>query len=185
MPDRIKEAVFNRLTSLGMLAQDPPGEPWYVADAFAGTGSMGLEMLSRGAAHCTFVETDRDAGERLEDNLESLGLSDRGTLAPGSAMMPFWSAYAPGPLRIISLDPPYTMTDEPRTHASMLELVDQLHESLEPGGVTLLRTKREVEVPESKVYDGQFAAHYGTMTVHFFQRSLEETHAPGNVDSSA
>jgi len=75
MPDRVKEAVFSRLNSLGMLAPDPrqPDRPWHAADAFAGTGSMGLEFLSRGAGHCVFVEADRDATLLSGGQLASLG----------------------------------------------------------------------------------------------------------------
>src|SRR5688572_1469222 len=70
--DRAREGVLSmhasRLGSFGDLA---------VADLFAGTGALGLEALSRGAAHCTFVEKDRAAVEILRRNIDRLGAGDR------------------------------------------------------------------------------------------------------------
>ena len=67
--DRVKENLFNRLHSLGVLGYGR------VLDVFCGTGSMGLEALSRGADHCTFVDRDRDAIDRLQQNLDTLGIA--------------------------------------------------------------------------------------------------------------
>jgi 16S rRNA (guanine(966)-N(2))-methyltransferase RsmD len=65
---KVREAMFNILGP-------PPGDP--VLDLFAGTGSLGLEALSRGAAAATFVERDRRALDALGRNLRELGLADR------------------------------------------------------------------------------------------------------------
>ncbi|MEC8503652.1 MAG: RsmD family RNA methyltransferase, partial [Actinomycetota bacterium] len=51
--DRVREAVFNSLGSMGVI------EGALVADLYAGSGAMGIEAMSRGAAHCTFIENDR------------------------------------------------------------------------------------------------------------------------------
>ncbi|MEM6855146.1 MAG: RsmD family RNA methyltransferase, partial [Planctomycetota bacterium] len=64
--DRVKENLFNRLQSLGLLGYGR------VLDIYCGTGSMGLEALSRGAEHCTFVDQSRDAIDKLEGNLDNL-----------------------------------------------------------------------------------------------------------------
>ena len=66
--DRVREAIFNALGSAGLI------DGALVADLFAGTGAVGIEALSRGAAHCTFVARDRAALRSLEDNIDSLGL---------------------------------------------------------------------------------------------------------------
>ena len=65
--DRVREAAFNLIG---------PGfaEDTTVLDLFAGSGAMGLEALSRGAAHATFVESDRDACRTINRNLDKLGL---------------------------------------------------------------------------------------------------------------
>jgi len=70
--DRAREGLFSMLASrLGSF------EGLSVADLFAGTGTLGLEALSRGAAHCIFVEKDRDALIALKRNIERLGAGER------------------------------------------------------------------------------------------------------------
>jgi len=95
--DRMREALFSMLTSrLGSF------EDLRVADIFAGTGALGLEALSRGAAHCTFVERDRPALEALKANIERLGASALSDVRAQSA-----EAFTGGPYDVILLDPPY------------------------------------------------------------------------------
>ena len=75
-----------------------------VADLFAGTGALGLEALSRGAAHCTFVEKDRAALDTLRRNLDRLGAASRANIRAQAV------EHAPPPPRpcdIVFLDPPY------------------------------------------------------------------------------
>ena len=73
--DRVREATFNALHSLDAL------EGAAVVDLFAGSGSLGIEALSRGAAHATFVDADRRAVRTIEANLQTTGLGDRATVA--------------------------------------------------------------------------------------------------------
>jgi 16S rRNA (guanine966-N2)-methyltransferase len=77
--DKVREAVFNALGSLDLVRDAQ------VADLFAGTGALGIEALSRGAAHCTFVERDRQALRTLRENVERLGLADRSRIVAGDA----------------------------------------------------------------------------------------------------
>ena len=78
VPDRVKESIFNILGNhydcLGSLP------PIRVADVFAGGGSMGLEALSRGAAHCTFFERDRTALAVLRKNFTTLDVKKEATI---------------------------------------------------------------------------------------------------------
>lgn len=76
--DRAKEGIFNMLVSLGGV------EDALVLDLFAGSGSFGLECLSRGAARVVFVERDRRAATVIGRNLETLGFSDRAEIRQGS-----------------------------------------------------------------------------------------------------
>src|SRR5687768_3674487 len=70
--DRAREGLFSMLQSrIGSF------EGLRVADLFAGTGALGLEALSRGAGHCTFIEKDRAALDVLRRNIERLGAGDR------------------------------------------------------------------------------------------------------------
>jgi 16S rRNA (guanine966-N2)-methyltransferase len=68
--DRVREAVFNVLASLGAV------EGATVVDLFAGTGALGIEALSRGAAHVTFVDRDPAAAATIRDNLAAVGLAE-------------------------------------------------------------------------------------------------------------
>jgi len=95
--DRTREALFSMLASrLGSF------EGLAVADLFAGSGALGLEALSRGAASCLFVEQDRAALEALRANVARLGakadIRAQSVLALGPA---------PTPLDLILMDPPY------------------------------------------------------------------------------
>ncbi len=112
--DRAKEAIFNMLASQGGLVDA------VVADLFAGSGSFGIEALSRGAAHVTFVERNRVAAKTLAGNVDRLGFSDRADVI----VAPVASTLARlGPVDIVFCDPPYG--DDP-----WRELLDRLEAEL-------------------------------------------------------
>jgi 16S rRNA (guanine966-N2)-methyltransferase len=94
--DRVREALFSMLASrLGSF------EGLQVADLFAGSGALGLEALSRGAAHCIFVENERRAVEAIRANIAALGASGE-VLARNAEY-----AALPAPADLAFLDPPY------------------------------------------------------------------------------
>lgn len=98
--DRAKEAIFNMLVSLGGV------EDTNVVDLFAGSGSFGLESLSRGARHATFVERDRGALRALENNLSTLGFTSQATIVS----MPVERALiGMGHMDVAFCDPPYKL----------------------------------------------------------------------------
>ena len=101
--DRVREAIFNSLHSLGAVE----GET--VIDLFAGSGALGIEALSRGAAQATFVDDDPRALAVVRANLESTGLADRATVVRGDAMSYLRTAGAG--YGVALLDPPYAFTD--------------------------------------------------------------------------
>lgn len=95
--DRTREALFSMLASrLGGF------EGLAVADLFAGSGALGLEALSRGAASCLFVEQDRAALDALRANIAKLGAKADVRAQSVLALGP-----APAPLDLILMDPPY------------------------------------------------------------------------------
>jgi 16S rRNA (guanine966-N2)-methyltransferase len=95
--DRVREALFSMLTSrLGSF------EGLRVFDGFAGTGALGIEALSRGAAHGTFVERDGEAIKALRRNVEGMPLNATIIAAPMESL-----GLAPAPCDLIMLDPPY------------------------------------------------------------------------------
>ncbi|HZQ88176.1 MAG TPA: 16S rRNA (guanine(966)-N(2))-methyltransferase RsmD [Acidimicrobiales bacterium] len=95
----VRGAVFNSLEARGVL------DGASVADLFAGSGALGIEALSRGAAHVTFVEQDRRAAEVIARNLADLGLTDRARV--DVAPVERWS---PDGIDLVLADPPYGWT---------------------------------------------------------------------------
>jgi len=96
--DRVREALFSMLASrIGTF------EGLRVADLFAGSGALGLEALSRGAACATFVESDPAAAAAVRANAAALGLGESVRVLAGSAL----SLPAAEPFDLVFADPPY------------------------------------------------------------------------------
>lgn len=122
--DRTKGAIFSMLESLLLWGRPDAdvGTPelWEglrALDLFAGSGGLGIEALSRGAAHAIFVESDRDAVGAIRTNLDATRLADRAAVVAADV---FGSLdRLPGPFDLVLLDPPYA---EPRT----LELLERI-----------------------------------------------------------
>jgi 16S rRNA (guanine966-N2)-methyltransferase len=124
--DRTREGLFSMLTSrLGSF------EGLKVADVFAGSGALGLEALSRGAAHCIFIDNDRAALDAIRANIAALGAS--GEARPGSAE----HLRLPHPVDLAFLDPPYRSG----LAAAALEKLD-----LAPGAFASIETTRDEDV---------------------------------------
>jgi len=147
--DRAREALFSMLTSrLGSF------EGLHVADLFAGTGALGLEALSRGAAACTFVETDRAALEILRRNAAALGAGDRADIRPQDA-----TRIAGGPFHLVFLDPPYRSG---LGAAALTSLRDA--GALAPGALLSLETARgEQAAPDG--FEIEAERSYGTARI--------------------
>jgi len=95
-PDRVRETLFNWLA--------PVVEGSRCLDLFAGSGALGLEALSRGAAAATFVESDRASAERLRETIATLG-AERARIVEADALQ--WLDGPPGRFDIVFLDPPF------------------------------------------------------------------------------
>ena len=133
--DRVREAVFNALGSAGVL------DGALVADLFAGTGAVGIEAISRGAAHCTFVERDRNALRALEENVDTLDLGDRSRIMRSDAMQ----AALTLDVDIVFADPPYDFDawDEFLTNVRADVVIAESGRGFgEPTGWTVTRSKR-------------------------------------------
>lgn len=128
---RVKASIFSILESLVWKKTGQPDfSMWRCADLFAGIGGLGLEMLSRGAAHCVFVERDRQHAKILSQNIASLGCEERTLVLQGDVFAAEWEKE--GPFDLILLDPPYA-------DSHLTELLTQLGHSaaLKPGGIVL------------------------------------------------
>ncbi len=171
--DRVKEAMFNRLQSLGVLA---PGQLHEVVDLFCGTGSLGLEALSRGADRCTFVDADPDAINGLQHNLDTLGLTGFARVYRCDALSEAWLTTIPErSISLVMIDPPYAMTGHPDPRERVLQLLEPLIAKTEPGAVLVLRSQRGCHIAARANWDGPASITYGTMELHFFQRPFDES----------
>lgn len=99
--DRVKEALFS------MLQPELPGARFL--DLYAGSGALGIEALSRGAAHATFVERDRRALQALHDNLDVADVADRATVAAVEVAQWLGGSAPAAEYDIVVLDPPYDL----------------------------------------------------------------------------
>jgi 16S rRNA (guanine966-N2)-methyltransferase len=170
MLDRVREALFSTLGDL------VPGAR--VIDLFAGTGSLGLEALSRGAASTLFVESDRRASLLLADNIALLGVEDTARVARADALDPCsWTdpgASDPPPTAdLLLLDPPYVMFRRGAVRAKVLEGVVHLHAAvLAPGGALVLHTHaRELEAHDFAGLTAEKRT-YGTSALWYLWKPL-------------
>lgn len=133
--DKVREAVFNALASLDVVVDAR------VADLYAGSGALGIEALSRGAAHCTFVERQRGAVAVIDENLIALGLLDRSRVMAGDGI-----ATAPRlDVDLAFADPPYGFDDWPRLLRAIradLVVAEAAHEVPAPPDWESRRVKR-------------------------------------------
>ena len=113
--ERVRQALFDMLWHAPWAGRDVL-DGARVLDAFAGTGALGLEALSRGAAQATFIEPDRAALAALRRNIATLGEEDRAQVIPGDATRP---PPAAAPFGLLLLDPPYGKDLVPRALAAL------------------------------------------------------------------
>lgn len=131
--DRVKEGVFNAIQF------DIEGRR--VLDLFAGTGQLGIECLSRGAAQCLFVDQRRDAVSVIRKNLEVTGLADRARVVQGDSLSCLKSQRQS--FHLIFLDPPYD-TDLLENALKTICEIDILSEN----GIIICESRVEKELPE-------------------------------------
>jgi 16S rRNA (guanine966-N2)-methyltransferase len=96
--EKVRQAIFNIL---------PDVEGLQVLDLFAGSGALGIEALSRGAAHATFIDQAKPALAVVRENLRDLGLEDRSTVLAGDAVALAGRHVPASPWQVVFIDPPY------------------------------------------------------------------------------
>ena len=157
--DRAKQSLFDILT--------PHIEGAIVYDCFAGTGSMGLECLSRGAAHVAFFEADRSAATRLRKNIASLGVQSRSTVINHDLFKWFGTSDAKNPANLAFLDPPYGfLTEQPDDLRRLAKTLAQRH--LDTDGIVIFRheEKDQLDLAPLRIADQRT---YGAMTIELLR----------------
>jgi 16S rRNA (guanine966-N2)-methyltransferase len=151
--DRVKESLFSIL--------GPVLSGKYCIDLFAGTGSLGLEALSRGATHCVFVEKEHGPLEAIRANIDMLGLRERVTVIPLAVLRVIPSLPAAD---LIFCDPPYALQDIDEVVAGAF-----LSGKVRPGGTFVLEAgaKRAIATPpNAALYDERA---YGDTKLLFYK----------------
>lgn len=141
--ERVREAIFNSLFSLDAI------DGARVLDAFAGSGALGIEALSRGAAHATFVEMAAPALAVIRRNVETLGIAGVSTVVPGPALSQLGAGRE---FDLVLLDPPYGFDEWP-----------ELLGAVPVDAVVVIESDREVDIPDSWVVHR--VKHYGSTVV--------------------
>lgn len=144
--DRVREAIFNALGSLDLIRGA------VVADLYAGSGGLGIEALSRGAEHVTFVEQHRAALAVLRSNLADLDLIDRSTVLAADA----FGAAGRLDVDIVLADPPYDF--------------DDWHELLSAIKAPFVVAEAAAAVPPPDGWEQVRAKRYGRTWVTFLNR---------------
>lgn len=153
--DRVKEGMFSAVQFV------LPGAK--VLDLFAGSGQLGIEALSRGAARCVFVDESREAVRIVAANLKAAGLFSQAVVTNMSA-----ASYLAGTREqfdIVLLDPPYR-------HNTLAEILPQVAHIVAEGGMVLAESEKGAQLPEEVdglVLKKQYK--YGTVLVTRYEKA--------------
>ena len=131
--DKLRETIFNVLA--------PRIEGARVLDGYAGTGALGIEALSRGAAHVTFVEQDRRAAALIAANLEKCRISGGYAIIQASVLQAIEGLKSKGnnAFDVILLDPPYA--------SDFQDALPRVGDIVKPDGVVILEHARKTDAP--------------------------------------
>ena len=156
--DQVKEAMFN------IIQFDVEGRK--VLDLFAGTGQLGIEALSRGAADCLFVDSARDSVRLVQENLRRCGLTARVLQCDALGILKSGEKFD-----LIFLDPPYAddLLERAVAHIARFDI-------LAPDGIMIAESPAEKELPKlSAPYRVAREYRYGRIKVTLYRRDGEET----------
>jgi len=169
--DRVKESLFNYLREHFDGAN--------VVDLFSGTGSLGLEAISRGAEQVLFVERERETVKRLKENIEMFGVEDLCRVVTGEALGPACLTQAPQPIHLAFIDPPYRLMQGPMA-ATVIEQMNRLAPMMDPEGFIILRTHWPMSDDQlTQLNTDQLAGPetrpYKSMAINFYQVQNEDS----------
>ena len=163
--DRVKESLFSVLYKY-----DLP-ENAIVADLFCGVGSLGLEALSRGAKHVTFVDKDWETFQILKKNIAKAGFMQASKVIKGNA---FNTKLDITPVQdkfnLVFVDPPYVKSKDTQSGSPLADLLNSLNEKMIQDGIAVVRTSSEVVLLDNygtlQVIERR---KWGTMNVNFLR----------------
>jgi 16S rRNA (guanine966-N2)-methyltransferase len=174
--DRAKEILFERIQDLIVDKR--------IADIFAGTGSLGLEALSRGAHSVVFLENDKRAFELLEQNVAAIGVAERALCWRTDALM---SSFHPKgvedflPFDVVFFDPPYRMAEKLGAESPMSKALIRLARNTVTAESALLffRVAKRTELQLPPCWEHDTARAISSMEIHLFRKAASQP-APTN-----
>jgi 16S rRNA (guanine966-N2)-methyltransferase len=168
--DRVKGAIFSSLGDAIIGAR--------VLDLFAGTGALGIEALSRGAASVLFVEEETSAIAAIEHNLARTRLE--GHVRKQDVFAFLRAAQITEPFRVIFADPPYDKTKSGEQFTKLLFDSVELVRMLDPAGVFVLEKRPEEQMPPAPLWKISRDRRYGATEVLFLQPAGSLADAPAS-----
>jgi 16S rRNA (guanine966-N2)-methyltransferase len=176
--DMVKESIFN------ILRGHVEGQA--IVDAFAGTGSMGLEAISRGASSVLCIEQNRQIADILKENIDILGFAESCAVLQADVLGSAALAQCPEGVRIVFFDPPYSLMHDEARRERVLEQLGRFVHKLDDEGYAVLRTpfplrsqnreERDINADVSLAVPGAIGPEshrYGSMSVHLYMRAKE------------
>jgi 16S rRNA (guanine966-N2)-methyltransferase len=152
MSDKARGAVFNALGDIGGLS---------VLDAFAGSGALSFEAISRGAGHATAVERDRSAQQTIAANIKELGMAGSVKLIKANAAG--WLTTAEDAFDLVLLDPPFEDLQP--------GLLSRLAGRTSPGGTVVLSLPPDAEVVLPDEFEHLTTKSYGDNQLVFYRKN--------------
>lgn len=171
--DMIKEALFNvwgnRIYEAKML------------DLFAGSGSVGIEALSRGAEYVVFVDNSNSAVKVIRENLNHCNFESGFDIYRGDVFQVLNRiANRSAKFDLVYIDPPFT---QDHLFKKVMELLSQL-DILESDGIVVIRTPRKKDMPSFEPLYKYRHDNYGESSLHYYRRYEEEPKDDGNISYS-
>ncbi len=153
--DRVKESLFN------IIMPHLPADS--VLDLFSGSGALGIETLSRGSNHCTFVENCKNAQKVTAENIALARVKDRANIVFGDALA--FLDKTTGQFDLIFLDPPYNT-------GLLSKSLTKIYENnlLSADGIIVAESEYMGEEPSSDFFDIKRYAKYGKTTIFILQK---------------
>jgi len=177
--DRVKESIFDVLYKYNLI------ENRIVADLFCGTGSFGLESISRGAKEAIFVDMDRRAIEILRKNIDKADFAAQSRVVCANAFKIGAPAGVGRKCSLVFVDPPYEMSRDAGQRSRLAGLLAILPEQIADDGLVVVRTEKKVNLLDSygslKIIDKRI---WSTMAVAFLALRKDDEQAGGNTDNS-
>ncbi|HUP26226.1 MAG TPA: RsmD family RNA methyltransferase [Candidatus Limnocylindrales bacterium] len=154
MSDKIRGALFNMLGDINGLT---------FLDAFAGSGALSYEAVSRGAAEVQAIELDKNAQNTIKQNIGKLGLDEKIALFPGSCLR--WSArYHNKLFDVVMCDPPYDRV--------LMNVIKRLSQHVKAQGILALSWPGHLKIESMNGFEQVKAQAYGDAQLVFYRRTL-------------